>query len=74
MGPMNAISTATFNCKIFGFKDAESGFYFACIILSGWDVIEEYFGANVWPLSNGWNPAEIIYLTMNWASNKVPFL
>lgn len=74
MGPTNAISASTFNHKTSGFKDAENGVYSACTFLGGWDVIEKYISATVWPLSHWWKkPAEIIYLTVDWASDKVPF-
>jgi hypothetical protein len=47
MGPMNAISTSTFNPKSSGFKTAEMKFYYACTFLGGRDVIEEYVGAKI---------------------------
>ena len=60
MGPMNAICTTPFNQKLAGFKNGEDKFYFACTFLGGRDVIEEYVGAEVWPLSHGGKPNSVV--------------
>jgi hypothetical protein len=45
----------------------------ASTILGGRDIIEEFVAARVWPISNGWSPAELVYYNVNWADQKVPF-
>jgi hypothetical protein len=45
MIPVTAVSTATFNSLVVGFKACENGFYLASTILSGRDAIEEIVAA-----------------------------
>jgi hypothetical protein len=73
MGPMNAICTATFDRKTPGFMIAENRFGFACRILGGRDVLEEFVAARIWPITHGWGPKEIVELFVDWAHSKVHF-
>jgi hypothetical protein len=52
---------------------AENEFGFACRILGGHDVIEEFVAAKVWPLAHGWKPNEITHISVDWMVSKVPF-
>jgi hypothetical protein len=45
----------------------------ASTIVGGRDVIEEFFAAEVWPISYGWAPIEIVNFNVNWAAQAVPF-
>jgi hypothetical protein len=45
----------------------------ASTILGGRDIIEEYVTAEIWPISNGWAPTEIVGFNVNWAAQEVPF-
>jgi hypothetical protein len=42
-------------------------------ILRGRDIIEEFVAAEIWPISYGWAPTEIISFNVNWATQEVPF-
>jgi hypothetical protein len=46
----------------------------ASTILGGHDVIEEFIAVEVWPISHGWAPTEIVSFNVNWAIQEVPFL
>jgi hypothetical protein len=65
---MTAITTATYNVRTLGFKSCENAFFVASTILGGRDVIEEFVAVEVWPLSEGWKPSEIVSLDVDWAS------
>jgi hypothetical protein len=41
--------------------------------LGGRDVIEEFIAAEIWPISYGWAPTEIVTFNVNWATQEVPF-
>jgi hypothetical protein len=45
----------------------------ASTIVGGRDVIEEFFAAEVWLISYGWAPIEIVNFNVNWAAQAVPF-
>jgi hypothetical protein len=47
--------------------------FLASTILGGCDVIEEFVAAEIWPISHGWAPTEIVNFNMNWATQQVPF-
>jgi hypothetical protein len=40
---------------------------------SGHDVIKEFVAAEVWPISYGWAPTEIVNFNINWAAQEVLF-
>jgi hypothetical protein len=40
----------------------------ASTIVGGRDVIEEFVAADIWPISAGWQPASMIHLTVDWAT------
>jgi hypothetical protein len=73
MAPVTAVTTATFNSRALGFKTCENAFFLASTILGGRDVIEEFVAARVWPLSHDWKPSDIVFLEVDWASQKVSF-
>jgi hypothetical protein len=73
MAPVSAISTASYNGRTLGFKSCENAFFLASTILGGRDVIEEFVVAGVWPLSDDWKPSDIVFLDVDWATQKVPF-
>jgi hypothetical protein len=62
MEPVTAICIASYNKCAAGFENCESAFLLASTILSGRDVIEEFVAAEVWPISDGWRPANVVFL------------
>jgi hypothetical protein len=74
MAPVTAISTTSYNGRALGFKSCENSFFLASTILGGHDAIEEFVAAQVWLLSDGWKPSDVVFLDVDWASQKVPFL
>jgi hypothetical protein len=68
-----ATCTAPYNHRAVGFRNCESAFHLAGTILSGRDIIEEFVAANIWPISYGWAPTEIVTFNVNWAAQEVPF-
>jgi hypothetical protein len=70
---LTATSTAPYNHRAVGFKNYESTFHFASTIHGGRDIIEEFVAANIWPISYGWAPNEIVTFNVNWAAQEVPF-
>jgi hypothetical protein len=73
MAPVTAISTASYNGRALGFKSCENAFFPASTILGGRDAIEEFVAAQIWPLSDGWKTLDVVFLDVDWASQKVPF-
>jgi hypothetical protein len=71
MAPVTAISTASYNGWALGFKNSENAFFLASTILGGRDAIKEF--TQVCPLSDGWNPSDVVFLDVDWASQKVSF-
>jgi uncharacterized protein YktA (UPF0223 family) len=69
--PVTATCTALYNHWAVGFS--ENAFFLARTILGGHDVIEEFVAAGVWPISNGWAPTRIVPLSIDWATQEVPF-
>jgi hypothetical protein len=82
-GPTHALSlpiealiatcTASYNHRAAGIRKCESAFHLASTIVGGRDVIEEFAAAEIWPISNGWAPTEIVNFNVNWAAQAVPF-
>jgi hypothetical protein len=62
---LTAISTASYNHQAVGIWDCESMFHLASTIVGGRDLIEEFVAANVWPISHGWAPTEIVSFNIN---------
>jgi hypothetical protein len=48
-------------------------FHLASTIIGGRDLIEEFVAANIWPISHGWAPREIVSFNVNWVAQEVPF-
>jgi hypothetical protein len=65
---MTAISTASYNQRAMGIQNCESMFHLASTIVGGRDLIEEFVAANIWPISHGWAPREIVSFNVNWAT------
>jgi hypothetical protein len=56
-----------------GIRNCESAFHLDSTILGGCDLIEEFVAANIWPISHGWAPTEIMTFNVNWAAQEVYF-
>jgi hypothetical protein len=70
---LTATCTAPYNHRAIGFRNCENAFHFADTILGGCEIIEEFVAAEIWPISYGWAPTEIVGFNMNWAAQEVPF-
>jgi hypothetical protein len=73
IAPLTAVNTAEFNHQAVGIRNCESAFHLASTILGGRDIIEEFVAAQIWSISCGWAPNEIVYFNVNWATQEVPF-
>jgi hypothetical protein len=73
IAPLTAVNAAEFNHRVVGIRNCESAFHLASTILGGRDIIEEFVAAQIWPISCGWAPNEIVYFNVNWATQEVPF-
>jgi hypothetical protein len=54
-------------------KGCENAFFLASTILGSCDVNEEFVAAGVWPIPYDWKPSDIVFLNVDWATQKVPF-
>jgi uncharacterized protein YktA (UPF0223 family) len=70
---LTSTCTAPYNHHVVGLRNCESAFHLASKIFGGRDIIEEFVGANIWPISYGWAPTEILFFNVNWAAQEVPF-
>jgi hypothetical protein len=70
---LTAVNTAEFNHRAVGIRNCESAFHLASTILGGRDIVEEFVAAEIWLISYGWSPNEIVYFNVNWATQEVPF-
>jgi hypothetical protein len=73
--PIEALTTtytAPYNHREARFRNGESAFHLASTILGGRDIIEEFVAAEIWPISYGWAPNEIVIFNVNWAAQEVP--
>jgi hypothetical protein len=57
--------TAPYNHHAVGFRNCESAFHLAGSFLGGRDIIEEFVATNIWPISYGWAPSEIVSFNVN---------
>jgi hypothetical protein len=73
IAPLTAVNVAEFNHRVVGIRNCESAFHLANTILGGRDIIEEFVDAEIWPVSFGWAPNQIVYFNVNWATQEVPF-
>jgi hypothetical protein len=71
---LSAICTASYNHRAAGISNCESAFHLASTIIGGRDIIEEFTATQVWPISYGWAPTEIVNFNINWVAQAVPFL
>jgi hypothetical protein len=62
---ITATCIGPYNHRAIGFRNCESAFHLAGKILSGRDIIEEFFAANIWPISYGWAPTMIVTFNVN---------
>jgi hypothetical protein len=70
---LTAVCTAAYNHRAAGIRSCENVFHLASTILGGCDIIEEFTAAQIWPISYGWAPTEIVNFNVNWATKEVPF-
>jgi hypothetical protein len=70
---LTAVNAAEFNHRAVGIRNCENAFHLASTILGGRDIVEEFVAAEIWPISYGWAPSEIVYFNVNWATQEVPF-
>jgi hypothetical protein len=70
---LTATCTAPYNHRAGGIRNCESAFHLAGTILGGHDIIEEFVAAEVWPISYGWAPTEIVSFNVNWEAQEIPF-
>jgi hypothetical protein len=70
---LSAICTASYNHRAAGISNCESAFHLASTIIGGRDIIEEFTATQVWPISYGWAPTEIVNFNINWVAQAVPF-
>jgi hypothetical protein len=70
---LTVVCTAAYNHRAAGIRNCESAFHLASTILNGRDIIEEFTAAQIWPISYGWAPTEIVNFNINWAAQEVPF-
>jgi uncharacterized protein YktA (UPF0223 family) len=70
---VTATCTASYNHRVVSFKNCENAFFLASTILGGRDVIEEFVATRVWLISDGWKPANIVHLNVDWATQQVSF-
>jgi hypothetical protein len=73
IAPLTAVNAAEFNHRAIGIRNCENAFHLASTILGGRDIIKEFVAAEIWPISYGWAPNEIVYFNVNWAAQEVPF-
>jgi hypothetical protein len=57
---LTATSTAPYNHRAIGFRNCENAFHLAGTILGARDIIEEFVAAEIWPISYGCAPTEIV--------------
>jgi hypothetical protein len=62
---LSAISTASYNYRVAGIRNCESAFHLASTIIGGHDIIVEFTAPQVWPISYGWAPTEIMNFNVN---------
>jgi hypothetical protein len=70
---LTATCTTPYNHRATGIRNCESAFHLAGTILSGRDIIEKFVAAEIWPISYGWAPTEIVSFNVNWATQEIPF-
>jgi hypothetical protein len=62
---LTATCTAPYNHRAIGFRNCENAFHLAGTILGGRDIIEEFVAAEIWSISYGWAPTEIVGFNVN---------
>jgi hypothetical protein len=70
---LTATCTAPYNQRAAGIRNCESAFHLTSTILGNRNIIEEYTATEIWPISHGWAPTEIVAFNVNWAAQEVPF-
>jgi hypothetical protein len=70
---LTARNTTEFNHWVVGIRSCENAFHLASTILGGRDIVKEFVTAQIWPISYGWAPNEIMHFNVNRASQEVPF-
>jgi hypothetical protein len=64
---LTAVYNTEFNHRAVGIRSCESAFHLASTILGGRDIVEEFVAAQIWPISYGLAPNEIVHFNVNWA-------
>lgn len=72
LGPMDISTTPPFS-RIVAVKECENVFFLASRSITGWDLVDEFVAANIWPLSKGWELKEIIRKTIPWRTSLFPY-
>jgi hypothetical protein len=70
---LTAICTVPYNHRAAGIHNCENVSHLASTILGGRDIIEEFIATQIWPISYGWAPTEILNFNVNWVAQEVPF-
>jgi hypothetical protein len=62
---LTAVNTAEFNHRAAGIRSCESAFHLASTIIGGRDIVEEFVAAEIWLISYGSAPNEIVHFNVN---------
>jgi hypothetical protein len=62
---LTATCIAPYNHQAVVFMNCESAFHLDGTILGGRDIIEEFVATEVWLISYGWAPTEIVGFNVN---------
>jgi hypothetical protein len=62
---LTTTSTTPYNHRAVGFRNCENAFHLAGTTLGGHDIIEEFLDVEVWPISYGWAPTEMVGFNVN---------
>jgi hypothetical protein len=74
--PIEALTvacTTPYNHRAAVIRNVENAFHLVGSILASRDIVEEFTAAQIWPISCGWAPTEIVNFSVNWAAQEVPF-
>jgi hypothetical protein len=70
---LTVVRTAPYNHRAAGIRNCENAFHLVSTILGGHNIIEEFTTAQIWPISYGWAPTEIVNFNVNWVAQEIPF-
>ena len=72
MGPLPIITVLAFE-RMKSFKICKAAFNLACSIIARRGLVEEFLATDIWPLSDGWKPVEIVREKVDWYPFPVPY-